>query len=304
MTGDDDLLRKIYFYRIAHWSDIKPYLSRDLQRIENLPWENDGRYLADGEGSRLALWPERFEFPIRLKFGKTRMGNLPLKELSGRLEQLDLAAEQGLVELCHVVIYDDGHAAAEFNFSGPRIRRLSDYLFAKRNELKEQVIFRNLFQRDVISLVEKMSAITWLEIAGQPSAAALLSEADRRLGGALDSLGQVGADKLVRLNLGTDRGHNSRLQKLSVLLAQLVHRNRGEANEHLKTLKVRGVNSRGAVDAVDLLEQHLVSYKPIERLNPESRALSSDSAYRQIDAAYEELRDILIEAAVGQELFQ
>lgn len=303
-TNDDELLRKIYFYRIAHWADVKANLPRDLERIANLPWDSDGRYLTDGDDARLAMWPDQLEYPLRLRFGRTRMGNLPLKEQSGKLEQLDLAIDQGLVEMCHVVVYEAGYAAAEFNFSGPRMKRLSEYLFMKRNELKEYVRFLPLFQRDIVSLVENLAAVSWLEITGQPTSADLLGRADTGLGNALKTLGEVGADKSIRLALSTDKGHDSPLQKLSVALAKLVSQSRGQAEEELRKLKVKGFSRDGKIDAVDLLEQHLVCFKAIERMHPESKALSSEAAYSQIDQAFQELHQELKNAAHGEELFQ
>lgn len=302
--NEDELLRKIYFYRIGSWDDVRTGLAQDLQRIANLPWDQEGRYLRDLEGARLAIWPDQLEFPLRLRFGRTRMGNLPLKEQAGKLEHLQLAIDQGLVEMFHMVIYREGFAAADFNFSGPRVSRLSDYLFAKRNELDEKVVFHPLFQRDIVSLVERMPVVQWLEISGKPTASAILAQADQGLGQALKTLGEAGAEKAVRLGLGTERGHHSKLQQLALELAKVVTKQISYAKDELRVLRVKGVNERGKIDAVDLLEQHLVVFKVIERLSLESRALSPESAYLQIDAAHDELLDQLENAAMGTELFQ
>jgi hypothetical protein len=228
---------------------------------------------------------------------------LPLKEQAGKLDTLDLAADQGLVELCHIVIYPEGYAAAEFNFSGPRIKRLSDYLYAKHNELNDKVTFLPLFQRDIVSLVEQMATINLMELTGQPGSASLLKEADQGLSDAVKTLGRVGAEKTVRLGLFSDGGHKSKLHTLAIRLAKVIRANRAEAEATLRKLRVQGFNTEGKIDAVDLLEQHLISFKLIERVREDSKALSSESAYKQIDAAYEQLKDKLEEASVGQELF-
>lgn len=302
--ADEELLRKIYFYRVPHWSDIQPHLPSDIQRIANLPWAEPGRYLPETDGSRLALWPDSTSYPIRLRFGRTRLGNLPLKEQSGKLEHLGLAINEGLVELCHVVIYPNGYAAAEFNYAGPRIKRLSDYLYSKHNELKDRVQFWPLLQRDIISLVAEMPTITVVELVGQPSSASLLRQADQGLSDAMKTLGQVGADKSIRLALTSDHSGDSKLHRLSNRLAQMISKHLLPARDQLRTLRVKGYNNLGKVDIIDLLEQHLVVFKAIERDSPDSKAVSSEAAYAQIDAAYEQLKDQLDRAAAGKELFE
>jgi hypothetical protein len=125
---------RIYFYRLERADAVLSVLPGELARIMNLPFGESGRYLEDAEDHRLAAWPDTVEYPLRLRFGRTRLSNLPTKERAGKLEPLDLAVDEGLVELCHIIIYEDGFVAAEFNFEGPRIGRLGEYP-TKRNQL-------------------------------------------------------------------------------------------------------------------------------------------------------------------------
>lgn len=73
------ITRKIYFYRLADKAELLPLLPNELQRIENLPYNEHGRYLADGDEGRLIVWPDTVDYPLRIRFGRTRMANLPTK---------------------------------------------------------------------------------------------------------------------------------------------------------------------------------------------------------------------------------
>ena len=105
--------RRIYFYRLSEAEEILSDLPDDLARIANLPFSETGRYAKEGDGGRLCVWPDSLEFPLKLRFGRTRMQNLPTKERLGKLETLDFEPDAGLAELIHVVIFADGYVSAE-----------------------------------------------------------------------------------------------------------------------------------------------------------------------------------------------
>ncbi len=65
-------------------------------------------------------------------------------------------------------------------------------------------------------------------------------------------------------------------------------------------LSVRGFTADGRIDEVDLLEDHLIAVKTFERQDAKGKAISSDSAYEQIDAAFYERRSELEGAIEGR----
>lgn len=297
---DSGLLRRIFFYRLEDAPKILGALPGDLQRIANLPATESGRYLRDADGDRLCVWPDSFEFPLKLKFGRTRLRNLPTKELGGKLESLSLETDAGLAELMHVVIFGDGYVAAEFNFDAPRVKKLGEYLFAKRNALESKPVFLPLFQRDVLALVKAMPTIEWLELTGKPHAQRLLQEADEDLGQAYGTIGALGADKSISLALHAQKRPEGRLKKLTTALARVTQSRTYDVRESITKLKIRGVSSEGKIDLVDLLEDHLVAVKQVEKVSKKDKAVSSASAYRQIIVAYEERKTEFADAAIGR----
>src|SRR5690348_6158880 len=116
--------RKIYFFRIEHFAQVKERLPGALQRIENLPFNDSGRYMIEPNKSRLCVFPDSLEYPLRLRFGRTRRDQLPDVESQGQLAALEIAEDAGLIDLGHMIIFDDGHVAAEWNPDGPKLQRL------------------------------------------------------------------------------------------------------------------------------------------------------------------------------------
>lgn len=296
------IIRKVFFYRISRPDEVLKSLPGEIQRIMNLPFNEAGRYSADSDDNRFALWPESADYPLRLKFGKTRLKNLPLKERAGKISALDLAVDEGLLELCHIIIYENGFVAAEFNFEGPRISRLAEYIFEKRQQLEEKITFLPLFEKNILKLVQGMATIRLLELKGVPSAASLLSAADQSLGGAFNAMVQLGGTETVALELCGRNAPKTVLRTLVTKLASLTQERPAAVQDGLKILRIKGFNAAGRVDFVDLLEDHLVSTREFERLQENGKALNSDLAFEQIDQAYKEREPDLRDAITGQAL--
>lgn len=294
--------RKVYFYRIEHPEQVMSALPSDVARIGNLPFTEAGRYEKDGEEGRLCVWPDSFDFPLKLRFGRTRMRNLPTKELGGKLEELGLAADEGLNELMHIVIFDDGYVAAEFNFDAPRINRLGPYLYNKRNKLNVKPVFLPLFQRDILQVVRDMSAINFLELKGKPDARNLLQEADKDLASAYGTIADLGADRSVELGLRAQKHPDSRLKKLSAKVAQIAQQYPWDVRTTMSKLRVTGVNAEGKFDVVDLLEDHLIVVKQMERGSRKHKAVQAASAYKELIQAYRDKKEELAGAVVGRML--
>lgn len=294
--------RKVYFYRIEHPEQILSALPGDLSRIGNLPFSEAGRYEKDGDEGRLCVWPDSFDFPLKMRFGRTRLRNLPTKELGGKLEELGLAMNEGLAELMHIVIFDDGYVAAEFNFEAPRINRLGPYLYNKRDSLPTKPVFLPLFQRDILQLVRAMPTINFLELKGRPDAKSLLEHADENLAQAFGTIAGLGADRSVELGLRAQKQPDSKLKMLSAKVAQLAQRYPWDLRTTMSKLKITGITAEGKLDVVDLLEDQLIVVKQMEKASRKHKAVLPASAYKELIAAYNEKKGDLGGAIAGRML--
>ena len=293
--------RQVYFFRVEHFQTLKNELPGALQKIENLPFSDEGRYLVEPRAeARLCVFPDSLEYPLRMRFGRTRRDHLPDIEKGGKLEALELAENAGLIDLGHLIIFDDGHIAAEWNPDGPKLKRLSAYLIQKGG-LRDNVKIRNLFQRNIVDVVSKLATVRILDIDIPPSAIELAREADADFAGAISASEKMGATKKVGLTLTADQGSH-KLRSLALKLATIIHL-RPQEKSQFYTLKATGYDEAGKVSRfVDILESKLVTGEIFPKKGKRSRGLDSEEAYRLIHRSYIEMKPRLAEAATSGDL--
>lgn len=293
--------RKVYFFRIEHFADLKVKLRGAFERIENLPFEDGGRYLLEStSGARLCAFPDSLEYPLRMRFGRTRRDQLPDVENKGRLKSLELAENAGLIDLGHLMIFEDGHVAAEWNPEGPKLQRLTPYLIDKGG-LTDNVKFRNLFERDIVEVVKRLGSVRVLDISLPPDAAAIAREASDDLADAITATEKMGATKKVGLTLTAEQG-SGKLKDLALRLAGIIHLRPAERNQ-FAVLKATGFDEvRGLTRYVDILEDKLVTGEMFPKREARSRSLDSDEAYRLIHRSYNEMKPRLDLAATAGDI--
>lgn len=231
------IARKIYFFRIEHFAEYANKVRGALQRIENLEFNDNGRYLLEANNARLCVFPDSLEYPLRLRFGRIRRDQLPDVESKGRLKALEIAEYDGLIDLGHLIIFDDGHVAAEWNPDGPKIQKLTGYL-ADKGGVLDNVRFRNLFERDIVEVVSRLDGVRILDIDLPPDAVELAREADRGLGDAIVAAKNLGATKKVGLSLSADQT-SSKLRELALKLARIIQA-RPQERSRFYTLRATG----------------------------------------------------------------
>ena len=123
--------RKIHFYRallagLDEDGSPTPFdPATALHHIDQLDFSPEGRYLDIGD-TTLCCWVRRADPPQKFRFGHIRRTGLPLVEIrGGRLDDLEIPDDSGLVEVIHVVVFENGIIGADFNFYGPRVGRLA-----------------------------------------------------------------------------------------------------------------------------------------------------------------------------------
>ncbi len=304
MAKDDPTVsRKVHFFRVEHFDAVKSQLPGAFQRIANLPFDETGRYQKDIIGdSRLLGYPDRVEYPLRLRFGRTRKDQLPDVERAGHLETLELSEDAGLIDVCHLVIFEDGHVAAEFNHDGPRIAKLGAYLYDKGGNLPTAPRFLPLFERDIVEVIKELNNVRVLEIEVPPQTSALLREADDNLASAVDASAKAGASKWVNLTLAAEP-NSEKLRPVAAALASII-KARPREREAFRTLKATGyLAGSSTARYVDILEEKLVSGEVFPKTHERSRSIRTDDAYRLIEQAYWDRKDRLAAAAVANELW-
>lgn len=290
------LERKIHFYRARIGEDEAgrplPFDARPhLNRIQQLSFASPGRYQTVEEGNVMCCWPRSTKQQPRLVFGVIRRSGLPQLERAGQIHALEIAEAEGLVEAVHVAFYPDNIVGADFNFYGPRMSRLSRYL--RHQDPSLDVEFDPLLRADVANQLAKLRDVRVLQLRARTSIADTLARADRSLSDAFRAAAAAGSAEVVDITLSM-KPHSRR--SLGDQMLGVVRRLAGmpDLRESASAFVVRGFsNETGQVEEVDILRDQLIASKQIVRVHPRGRALDSDSAFRAIAEAHDELGDQL-----------
>ncbi len=291
--------RKIFFFRIAHFDEVALQLPRAMERIENLPFTEGGRYQFDPTtNSRLLGYPDSLEYPLKFRFGRTRTNQLPDIEEAGKLSSLEISDDAGLIDVFHMIVFEDGHVVAEFNHDGPRIAKVGRYLFDKGGSLATAPIFLPLYERDIVGVIEALDNVSMLKLSVPPSAADLLRQADEDIYVAIEGGVRAGGGKTVELKLVGERTE-SKLKSLALRIARLISQSPHE-RERINAASVDGYSGGQKISRIlDLLEDKLVTSSIFERNNPRSRSVKTLIAYEILEKAYIDKKDDLAYAAVS-----
>jgi hypothetical protein len=291
--------RNIYFYR-ANWGFLSTGEPRPinptpwLHAINGLAFTEAGRYLEIEPGLLTCCWVDRDRAQQRLRVGTIRRSGLPQLERAGQLTDLPIPATSGLAEQVHVIFFGNNIVGSEFNFYGPRLSRLSDYLAERAGVRNPRVTF-------VLQQLNRLGEIRLLQMRIKASFMDTIAQLDQDLGAAFEAARRATDAEEVELTLKMTP--HSR-QPLSHRVVGFVRRlaRRADTRTEMSQFIVRGVNNQtNRVEVVDALSDHLIAKKQIVRESARSRALDTAAAYAAIEQAYDELRDELqAAAAAGQ----
>jgi hypothetical protein len=131
-AAEKSILRKVFFFRMANAELILDAVRRSIEHIDTLTFDSQGRYLPTvSEDIVLTVFVTRKTFPIRIQFARIKRSDLPLIEDQGTITPLQIASSAGVLDWGHIVLFDDGVVAAEFNRDAPRLARLVSICISK-----------------------------------------------------------------------------------------------------------------------------------------------------------------------------
>ena len=267
-----------------------------LRAIRQLPFEPGQRYMEDPSGGHaLCLWIHRGTYPLRLRLADIRKEDLPLIDARGRLKPLTLAANEGIAESTHMVIFEPGVVGCEFNFHGPRIGRLPAYLGERGEDEAGNLYFEPMFSRDAVRLLRNLREIKVFDLKIPTALIPLVTQRDPPLGRALRAMAAASGASTVALTAGPEaysRGEaiSPRMLTLAVSLAQS-----GTFNEEASRFVVTGFGADGQINEIDVLRGKLLSEERMVFQDEASRAVNTESAYSAIEEAYARVRESVLE---------
>ena len=290
--------RKIYFYRIHAGLDLtgKPIqydIKKVLENINNLSFQDEARYLKGEDGFEICCWIDDLSAPQKVRFGKIKRDNLPQFEHRGTLGDLPIAEEDGLAECVHAVFFSDNIVGLEYNYEGPRITSISDYLYTKsKNVCSRLPVFETLLQQDVLKKLERMKTIRKFRLKVRESLFSSVQQADIDLAHTFQSARQLGQAHEIELALSVGRGRGTLGTKVFNMSKRLLMFR--DDNSDVVSGEIKGYDENGHMEIIDLLNAKFVVEKRIPRSQTRTSVPQSECVYAAINEAYEVLKDQLI----------
>jgi hypothetical protein len=297
------VVRKIYFFRIdavdEKGSSIAFDPTRVLEHIKSLPWTTRERYLEDNEGRVTCCWVDEIGPPHKLRIGDIRTSDLPQVEDTGELSPLGIPDDSGLAEQVHVIFFKDGIVGAEFNFFGPRISRLSNYLPQKAESVCPKMIyFRPLLRQDILDQLDRFKDIRLFNLKINSSYTSIIKKANEDLGSAFEAAAKIGGNQELEIILKPTRRTKGKLSKNLLTVAKQLFSRQDLRNGASRFIVTGYDGSTGRTEQLDLLNDKLIAKKEIVLLlEGRTWALDSNSAYAAIQASYDELYEQIKDAA-------
>lgn len=298
--------RNVYFYR-CH-SDLNPDGTAEpydptpaLEHIDAIPFQEGNRYVGAGDGEVTCGWIDSLRTPQRICLGKVRRRNLPALEEQGELRPLDIPEEAGIAEQTHMVFFPNNIVGMLFNFYGPRMASLRDYLKRLHPDTPNSLSIDPLLRQDVLDQLDRLRKIRVFDLRILRPFMARLQQADQSLHDAFSAAQEVGEAEQFQLILKPPPNSRDWIADRFLDIARRVARivsGDPDANEEVTSFKVRGQNEETeSMETVDVLRDRLVVKKNVEVAGDRTRRLDPDSAYGAVTEAYEELEGDLRQAA-------
>lgn len=288
--------RDVIFYRTAKYEGnpgMSDFSAESLcKQIGGMSFDFGGRYMVAENGHTYCVWPDSGEGHVHMRFGVIRHAGLPYVERAGNIHPLELLDEEGLVELTHVAFMPDGILAVERNPYGPPLGRLSQY-FLNKIPNASPVSFHMLLNNDAAEHIRHLRGIRLVTLRIHRDHVGLVEQANEGLGAAFRAAAESVAAPMVTVSLQSElRTRRFLPQRVKDVLLSLV----GVPGmlQVADVLKVRGEDERtNEVEMIDLLKDKLVTSRQMVRSNGRYRVLDSQSVYKQLHAAYAEMREAI-----------
>jgi hypothetical protein len=285
----------VQFFRVFRFGDngepATPFNLRDRAGVLREIHAGSDRYLRLND--RITCVVADAEDPLHLRVLDVRRDELPQVERDGTLNDLAIPADAGLAEQTHVVGFSNGVIGTDFNFYGPRISRLADFLISKTHD---QAFIRPLIKRDIAAELGRYRDVKLVHLRIDRTLIEPIREVDESLAAAFDAafnVGQPGQVELVLRPRPYERGG------IGQRILDLAHRlSRRPEIQGAGKFEIRGYLEEGGLETLDLLSEHIGFNMRIQSAGPRTRSLDHPAAYAAIQRAYVENQQEIQTAAV------
>ena len=282
--------RKIHFYTIAanppdgNDRAERVDVERLLQEMAAIKDNPEEIFVSITEEEELAFWINKDSFPIQLKFGVIRRKDFPLMLNSLNLEELQLDGD-GLVEISHMVFWDNGIVGVEYNHRGPKVRKFQDYILQK---FSTHIFFQQIVNRNIDQVLSEFKGLSSIKIGLRASMLDSFVGEDANLVQALDNFKNLSEAEIIEFNLKNNDCISERFVRI---FRSLVGTNNSAA---LTNARIEGELREGGRREHNLLNDLLFYTVQAVRIS-HSKAVDSQDMFNKIQTVYNDNEDRLLE---------
>ena len=295
-----DRVFKIHFYKIDAGTtndnqQVKYDVRSTLEAIQKLDFHNYERYLKDEDNVDFCCWTDDFSCPQKVRFYKIRRDVEALIELNGDLSEFTMPDNAGLAECVHLIFFPENIVGIEYNYEGPRIEAISDYLYMKSRKVNPHMpVFEHLLENNVLEKIDKMHILRIFRIKIRPSLFSSLQKANEYFAKSLETTIEFGEAQEVELILSVGRGKGSLSRKLLDIAKNLFALK--DTNNDVLSGEIRGRNENGKSEIINLLNAKVVAEATIRNYKNYTTSEKSALIYTAIEKAYTDMQEQLKKA--------
>jgi len=325
MKNIETIKRKIYFYQVLWIKNDGEKVQKDEKFIQTIldnvinQIKSEIRAFLVGQQQKIEenlLYLERyrsFSFNsnyLLYQISKIRNKDLPIIfDIKNKiLLPLYLNKYQGLLEPSHFVVFKGKIIGAEYNHYGVRninsklMKLINNYLKQNTYEDIKKVEIKPILKKEVYDLIEKFVEIRNIEISIATNYARILIQDDPTIYEQIFSAAKVVDDDMklqltFSLGKGKKEGNPIKFGKIVEPIKKILLRDDiDNIKKNIDKIKIRGILEDGeSIETINILEELMLTEKKVSKLDNRTRAVDSESMYREIISSYLALEDELEE---------
>ena len=299
--------RRIRFYRLrVQRSGQRPpdpdYGFKVIEEVNRLRRADGEHELELDDGRLLVAEGIQHAGYAGFAFGAVRKSALPQLYSSGKAQDLSLAAQDGLVDVTHFIIFPDGVVGTEVNRFGPSFAQFPRYVHTVLKEFRPRVKAGVLIQPDTLAALQRLQQITLAEMEISKSRAEIVKRAHEAedvwdvFRAAGDQFGGEQVKVTVRpeqVRQGRTTATRRRFLDSSAVARLRRWALRDDVRSAVDSFTIKGFDPAvGQQVTLDLLDQKLISRKTVTGLGPSRVVVRADMFNRIIEAHAEMQVDI------------
>jgi hypothetical protein len=216
-----------------------------------------------------------------------RIKDLPMTESQGKMDFLDLPPGVGLYEGTHFVLFPNDVIGAEYNFYGPRISSLKNYILTKVPNLVDEVELVPLIRHDFMEQIAKIGGVKKLRLKVHSDNINFMEKLNSNIFNMFKLAHNMAPDtEEIDITLNLSHGIN-----LSIIDNLPIWLRNPDVLVNLLVLKLRAKNKdTEKMEDFDLLQQYILSVKPVIKRDELHKSIDKNSMYNAIELSYDELK--------------